>query len=147
MKKLLVVLILMLPAFLNAQAVTKKENIKILFHLMQTDSVVEKTMKSMLPMLMKSANLPKDAASASRVDSVTNKMTHIMLTITNRLINEDMVELYDKYYTEQDVKQLVAFYKSTTGQKMISVTPDLNKEMMMILFTKYVPEIEKMVRN
>lgn len=70
-----------------------------------------------------------------------------MMTISKRLLNEDMTVLYDKYYTESDIKDLVTFYKSTAGKKMIAISPDLNKEMMMILVTKYIPEIQQMVKN
>ena len=36
--------------------------------------------------------------------------------------------IYDKHFTEEELKDLVAFYKSPTGQKAIEVMPDLLKE-------------------
>ena len=57
-----------------------------------------------------------------------------------------MLAIYDKYYTEKDIKDLVAFYKSSAGQKMVKVSPDLNKEIMTILLTKYVPEIQSKMK-
>ncbi len=38
--------------------------------------------------------------------------------------------IYDKHFTELELKDLVAFYTSTTGQKAIHVMPDLLKESM-----------------
>lgn len=146
MKKIILVLLFSIPVFLNAQALTKQENIKVLFQLMQTDSVVEKMMNSMIPMMMKSVP-QQDSTANSQMTAMMNKMTHVMMVITKRLLNEDMIVLYDKYYTESEIKDMVTFYKSPAGQKMITVMADLNKEMMMIFITKYVPEIQQMLKD
>lgn len=146
MKKIILVLLFSIPVLFNAQALTKQENIKVLFQLMQTDSVVEKMMNSMIPMMMKSVP-QQDSTANSQMTAMMNKMTQVMMVITKRLLNEDMTVLYDKYYTESEIKDLVTFYKSPAGQKMVAVMPDLNKEMMMILLTKYVPEIQQMLKD
>jgi hypothetical protein len=36
--------------------------------------------------------------------------------------------IYDKFFTEEELKDLVAFYKSTTGQKSIAVMPQLMQD-------------------
>ncbi|HSB10080.1 MAG TPA: DUF2059 domain-containing protein [Blastocatellia bacterium] len=38
--------------------------------------------------------------------------------------------IYDKHFTEQELKDLLAFYTSPTGQKAIQLMPDLLKESM-----------------
>ena len=38
--------------------------------------------------------------------------------------------IYDKHFTEEELRDLVVFYKSPTGQKAIRVMPDLLKESM-----------------
>lgn len=147
MKKILLVLLFCIPVLLNCQAQTKQENIKVLFQLMQTDSVVEKMMNSMIPVMMKSIPQAQDSTSKSQLDATMKKMTQVMMTITKRLLNEDMVGLYDKYFTEIEIKDLVSFYKSPAGKKMVAVSPELNKEMMMVLITKYFPEMQQMLKN
>ncbi len=147
MKKILLVLLFSIPLLLNCQAQTKQENIKVLFQLMQTDSVVEKMMNSMIPVMMKSIPQAQDSTAKSQLDATMKKMTQVMMTITKRLLNEDMVGLYDKYFTESEIKDLVTFYKSSVGKKMVAVSPELNKEMMMILITKYFPEMQEMLKN
>jgi len=146
MKKLILVLFISIPALFNCQAQTKQENIKVLFQLMQTDSVVEKMMNSMLPIMMNSIPQQQDSTAKSLMDATMKKMTQVMLDITKRLLNEDMVGLYDKYFTERDIKDLVAFYRSSAGKKMIAVSPELDKEMMTILMSKYMPEIQNKLK-
>jgi hypothetical protein len=38
--------------------------------------------------------------------------------------------IYDKFFTEEELKDLVTFYKSTTGQKSIEVLPQLMQDAM-----------------
>ena len=146
MKKLLLVILILISVLMNCQAQTKQENIKVLFQLMQTDSVVEKMMNSMIPVMMKSIPQQQDSTAKSKLEATMKKMTEVMMDITKRLMNEDMLAIYDKYYNEKDIKDLVAFYKSSAGQKMVKVTPDLNKDMMMIMVTKYIPELQSKLK-
>lgn len=41
------------------------------------------------------------------------------------LIEQVSLELYDKYFTEDELKDIIAFYKSPTGKKSIKVMPQL----------------------
>jgi hypothetical protein len=43
-----------------------------------------------------------------------------------------IIPVYLKYYTENDLDQLIAFYKTPVGQKIISVTPQLMLESMKV---------------
>lgn len=147
MKKIILVLLLSIPVFFNVQAQTKQENIKELFTLMQTDSMAAKMMNSMLPMLINQPSASMDSTAKSQRVQLFNKVTAAVTSITTRLINEDMVMLYDKYFSEKDIKELNAFYKSEAGKKMVLVTPELNKEVMMIMLTKYMPEMQRMFKD
>jgi hypothetical protein len=41
-----------------------------------------------------------------------------------------MLEVYDKYFTEAEVKDLIDFYKTPTGQKFIKILPQISAEML-----------------
>lgn len=43
-------------------------------------------------------------------------------------IQETFYPLYDKYYSEQELKDMIAFYKSSTGQKVVASTPLIASE-------------------
>lgn len=55
--------------------------------------------------------------------------------------------LYDKFFSEEDLKQIVAFYRSPAGQKSIEVVPQLLQESMQrsseILLPKLTPIINQ----
>ena len=40
----------------------------------------------------------------------------------DELINR-LIPIYNKYFTEEDIKQLIAFYQTPLGKKLISVNP------------------------
>jgi uncharacterized protein len=48
-----------------------------------------------------------------------------------------MLETYDKYFTEAEMKDLIAFYKTSTAQKFIRLVPQISAEMF--------PRIEKLI--
>lgn len=41
-----------------------------------------------------------------------------------------MIPIYDKYFTEKEVDELIAFYNTPIGKKMISTLPTIMKESM-----------------
>lgn len=49
--------------------------------------------------------------------------------------------LYDKFFTESELRDLVAFYKTPTGLKMIGVMPELTTEAVRLAQTVLVPKL------
>lgn len=59
------------------------------------------------------------------------------------------VRLYDKHYTAEDVKALIAFYSTPIGRKVIAVTPSLAQESMQVGIQwgqSLGPEIDRRIR-
>jgi uncharacterized protein len=66
------------------------------------------------------------------------------------VLEEVSYQLYDKHFTVEDLKGLIAFYKTATGQKSIQVMPQLMQESMsltsqklMAAMTDVSKEVEK----
>lgn len=54
-------------------------------------------------------------------------------------MHEDMVDIYDKYYTIDEIEDLITFYKTKTGQKIIHQMPLVQQEILKTLQNKYFP--------
>ena len=54
-------------------------------------------------------------------------------------IIEALIPVYDKHFNEEELKELILFYRSPLGQKMIEVTPLLMQESMEVTY-KYFKE-------
>ncbi len=65
-------------------------------------------------------------------------------------LNEQIFPLYAKYYSEEDLDNLIAFYKTPTGQKVIQTMPALLQESMQIgqrWGQQLIPEIESKIKE
>ena len=56
---------------------------------------------------------------------------------------DEMAASYDKYFTEQEIKDFITFYKTPAGQKYISVMPEMMKDMMGNMMKNSIPEMRK----
>lgn len=70
------------------------------------------------------------AVAGERLESFTNKFRKRLPLVIDypKYIQEAVFPLYDKYYTEQELEDMIAFYSTPTGQKVIDKTPDLLAE-------------------
>ena len=54
-----------------------------------------------------------------------------------------MFDIYDKYFTIEEIDDFSVFYKSKSAQKMLSQMPDISKDIMTIMSTKYQADIQQ----
>jgi len=144
MKKLILAFAFCIFTFSNGFALTKQESIKQLFQVMKTDSITEKMFTSMmLPMMNQMQSM--DSVSKNHFKEKMQSMVPVFKNITNKMLNEDMVVLYDKYFTQEEINDFIHFYETPSGQKWINLTPDITKELMTVMMQKYMPEITKAI--
>lgn len=62
-----------------------------------------------------------------------------------KILNEEMVKYYDKYFTQQEIKELIKLYESPVMKKVLKLTPEINQQMMSAVTTKYLPEYQAKV--
>lgn len=101
----------------------KNKAIEELFYVMKADSVMEQTMDQVSKIFVNEYPEPKEYKEFA--EELKNKFN---IKEVLRLL----IPIYDKYYTYDDIEQLIKFYKSPTGQKFISVAPDMTSELMKV---------------
>ncbi|PZV08666.1 MAG: hypothetical protein DCF22_19805 [Leptolyngbya sp.] len=55
--------------------------------------------------------------------------------------------LYDKFYTEAELKDVIAFYKTSTGQKVIATTPKLMSESIRLSNQLVLPKVTTLIQE
>lgn len=118
MKKSLIILsfcVLSLSA--NAQSNSKNEKIKQLLELSGSGKMGIQVMNQMM-------NSFKSSYSKAKEDF----WAEFKKEIKPEDIENMIIPIYDKYYTEEDVDQLIIFYNSPIGKKMISTMPQVMQE-------------------
>jgi hypothetical protein len=51
-------------------------------------------------------------------------------------------ELYDQHFTVEDLRHMIAFYKTATGEKLISIMPRLFSESMAKISERLTPIVQ-----
>ncbi|HEY8224632.1 MAG TPA: DUF2059 domain-containing protein [Pyrinomonadaceae bacterium] len=64
-----------------------------------------------------------------------------------QLVEEVCYEVYDKYYTLDELRDLIAFYKTPVGQKTIRIMPDLFAESMAKTNERLQPRLEPLIKE
>ena len=59
----------------------------------------------------------------------------------SKYIREAIYPLYDKFYSETELRDLIAFYKTATGQKVIDTLPALLVESNVAAREKFLPQL------
>lgn len=150
MKKLIIVLMFCFPVLMiNSYSQTKQESIKELFKAMKQDATVDRMFSSIVPLMMNQikSQLPVDSLASAKADEMIKSTMQVVKDITKKMIDEDMVSLYDKNFSQNEINDYIAFYKSPSGQKLIEVTPEISKDLVMIMMQKYMPEIQKTLKE
>lgn len=62
-------------------------------------------------------------------------------------IERSIYPLYDKFFNENDLRDLVAFYKTPTGQKVIDILPMLAAESVQIARTELTPQVIALIET
>lgn len=119
--KRFVFLLLFISNCCFAQQSEKEQNIRKLLEVTGAAQLSKQVMDQLIPSFKQTApNVPEEFWTAF-MDEID----------MDELINK-IVPLYDKYYSNEELIQLIKFYETPVGKKVVSVTPVLMQESMMI---------------
>ena len=65
----------------------------------------------------------------------------------DKYIRESIHPLYDRHFTEKELADLIAFYKTPTGQKVVKEMPKLYDETITAAQTDLLPEVMKLIEQ
>lgn len=133
-------LVISIP-FFSAEAVAQtsnsstepasREDVQNLFAVLKLDRMMQVAMqaaaeqtKTNLPELMRQQNIeiPKD-----QLDALTEDIFH---DYPMKAVLDSMIPVYQKHLNKGDVANILTFYQSPTGQKMLNEMPEMSKEAM-----------------
>ena len=144
MKKAALILFICVSALLTGYSQTKQESIKELFQLMQKDSVIDRAFSSMMDVV--NIKQLKDSTITDEAKNSLLSKIQIVKKLSLKLQHEEMA-LYDKYYTQNEITDLITFYKSPLGQKSIVTNEGIQNDLRQIVRQKYMSEITDMVMS
>jgi hypothetical protein len=127
---LLVVVALTIPAFGQTSPTEEKTaNVRRLLTLIGA----EKIQASMFDQFMNifKSSFAKTAKPDERTQKVLDRMTVLVSEELKKVdFTQLYVDLYSKYFTNDEIKELIHFYESPVGRKTIQVLPTVTQESM-----------------
>jgi len=114
---LLLVAVLSCPALPAAETSSHRQAVEILFRLTQMEQKINESVMSIAQF-----QLQQDPALAAKQDVL---MAFLEKYIGWNAIRDELAETYMQTFTEDELKAMNAFYITPTGQKVITVLPQL----------------------
>lgn len=144
MKKLFLLLILTITFTMSTIAQDKITDIKYLLKLVNSEQVSDAMINSMIPVLKQQASEKIQENSAKeKFNSLMDTLIIEVKELSNKLVNVELVNIYEKYFTHEEIKDLIKFYKSPTGKKLLEKSPEITKELINSMMTKHMPEFQE----
>lgn len=63
------------------------------------------------------------------------------------LVEEMTISIYDKHFTLEEIRDVTAFYKSATGQKLLKKTPEIFADTMQTMAEKIYPKMMEVIKE
>jgi hypothetical protein len=139
----------------NAQETQRRAMAEELLNVMNMQDTIEKSFAMLKQMIPAQMETMKEVAGATNMP--TNAVSHtekMMDMLAEELswnkMKADYITLYAETFTEQELKDTVAFYKSPAGQAFVKKQPELMKRSMEItqkLMMQITPKIQAMTEE
>jgi uncharacterized protein len=84
-------------------------------------------------------------AALARADKRMQRFKELTARQINmpELVNDVYMKLYNKYFTQDELKAMLAFYQSPAGQKSLDVLPQLSNEAVSMINGMILPRLKK----
>lgn len=79
--------------------------------------------------VLKNKNVPLDQNLVALVQTESNTVMYEEFILSNKF-NEIFYELYDEYFSTEQLKDLAAFYRSSAGKRSLSVMSEISRRSM-----------------
>lgn len=153
MKKIAVLTIVFILPLAVMMAQDKMTDIRRLMTVMQMEKTIDDMMGGIQNVMKQQATMQVRGDSVkekAREEIMEKSMDFIMsetAAMTKTMIDEDFPSIYEKFFSHEEIKDLIRFYESPTGKKLLEITPQMSVEIMNILTTKYMPVLNEKMKE
>jgi len=147
MKKVILITLVTLSSVFTGFSQDKTSDIQKLFKLMDTNKMIDGMMDSMIPVMKQQAS--SQITGEDKKEKFNSYMDFIKVELaemTKKLISNDMSGIYDTHFSHEEIKDLIVFYESSTGQKMIEKTPAITKDLMTSMMSNHMPKFQEKIK-
>lgn len=147
----LALLLALLPVSVPATetAASKREIVEEMLVLMDVDAMVD-TIYTQMDQMMQGMGREMGITPEDQplFDKYSAKMTAIMRSeVSWQKMKEPIIAVYQNYFTTQELADMLAFYKSPSGQSMLKKMPEVMKASMVVsqdMMKTVIPQLQQL---
>lgn len=114
----------------------EKETLKMLSSLAENDKTLTPGQKREV-----------QRSTAETAERIGRRYREFFVQNIGQMVEEVSYPVYDKNFTEDELRDLITFYRTPTGQKMISIAPKMAMEAMTAIMEKFSPKMQEFMKE
>ncbi len=152
MKKVVIALMLLLPLHLSAAESSKQEKVDALVEVMNLDEMVD-AMHIQIQNMMNNLHQNLEITESERplFDEYYQKVGVVMQEqLSWKQFEPMMLDIYNKHFSEEEITAMLEFYRSETGQSILSKMPVVMQESMVTsqsMAQRLMPEVQALTEE
>jgi hypothetical protein len=90
----------------------------------------------------------KNVKNKAQVNTFMTKVQREVSVMFDNILKNDMEDIFGKLFTDAEIKEILAFYESPTGKKLLNTTTTpLSQQITKLIEKKYTPHLTLTLQN
>ena len=129
-------------------AQSKSTDIKRIITLTKAEDYVRSFSKIMTQKLQSTfQDQFKNVKNKAQVNTFMTKVQREVSVMFDNILKNDMEDMFGKLFTDSEIKEILAFYESPTGKKLLNITNPLSQQITKLIEKKYTPQLTLTLQN
>lgn len=148
MNRLLMISILFLTISSSSYSQEKTSDINRLVNIINSDSLTGRIIDSFVAQSIRRAEKQIQGAGATeKLDTYTKFIKTTSAEISKSAVDIEMPKIYSNHFTPDEIKDLIVFYETPTGKKLLIEAPQITKELMKAFYEVYIPNFQQKIKK
>lgn len=148
MNRFLIISILFFSIISSAYSQESISDVNRLSNIISTDSLTGRIMNTITSEIIRNAKMQIQGAGAKEkldtyVKFINKESNELSKTYTNSVIPQ----IYSEHFTPNEIKDLIVFYETPTGKKLLLEMNEITKAMMTALYKNYLPDFQQKIKK
>ena len=89
----------------------------------------------------------KNVKNKAQVNTFMTKVQREVTVMFDNILKNDMEDIFSKLFTDAEIKEILAFYESSTGKKLLTITTPLSQQITKLIEKKYTSHLTVTLQN
>ncbi len=140
--------ILFLTISSSSYSQEKTSDINRLVNIINSDSLTGRIIDPFVKQSIRRAEQQIQGAGATeKLDTYTKFIKTTSAEISKSAVDIEMPKIYSNHFTPDEIKDLIVFYETPTGKKLLLEAPQITKELMKAFYEVYIPNFQQKLKK